>query len=167
MVKGKSKNELTNYRRKKKNVTPIMITLVMVMGMFVGIGSFSVVYSYMMADSEGEISTDNFSANDIAGQAQANLIGSDIDAVVIGVDKGNESGNSTITFKNLKNNTVNTVTVTEKSIMPKSTTVENIYVGDIYTYIFDKDKNLKSLSLARRRGVSVIQVQELTKLQNL
>lgn len=145
MVKGKSKNELTNYRRKKKNVTPIMITLVMVMGMFVGIGSFSVVYSYMMADSEGEISTDNFSANDIAGQAQANLIGSDIDAVVIGVDKGNESGNSTITFKNLKNNTVNTVTVTEKSIMPKATTVENIYVGDIYTYIFDKDKNLKEL----------------------
>lgn len=145
MVKGKSKNELTNYRRKKRNFTPIMITLVIVMGLFVGIGSFSVVYSYMMADSADEITTDSFSANDIAGQAQANLIGSDIDAVVTGVEVGENEATSTITFKNLKNNTVNTVNVTEKSIMPKATTVKDVSIGDIYTYVFDKDKNLKEL----------------------
>lgn len=144
MSKGKSKNELTNYRRKKRNITPVMITLVMVMGMFVGIGSFSIVYNYMMADSEGEITTNTFSANDIAGQAMANLIGSDIDAVVTGVDIG-EDDSSAITFKNLKNNTVNTVTVTEKSIMPKATTVESIHTGDIFTYVFDEDKTLKEL----------------------
>ncbi|MDO5389382.1 MAG: hypothetical protein Q4F63_09125, partial [Clostridia bacterium] len=103
MAKGKSKNELTNYRRKKRSVTPVMITLVIVMGLFVGIGSFSVVYSYMIADSEGEISTDGFSANDIAGQAQANLIGSDIDAVVTSVSGSVEEGNAAVTFKNLKN----------------------------------------------------------------
>lgn len=144
MSKGKSKNELTNYRRKKRNITPVMITLVMVMGMFVGIGSFSIVYNYMMADSEGEITTNTFSANDIAGQAMANLIGSDIDAVVTGIDIG-EDDSSAITFKNLKNNTVNTVTVTEKSIMPKATTVESIHTGDIFTYVFDEDKTLKEL----------------------
>lgn len=144
MAKGKSKNELTNYKRKKRNITPVMITLVIVMGLFVGIGSFSITYTYMMEDSAGEISTDNFSANDIAGQAQANLIGSDIDAVVTNVS-GSMEDTASITFKNLKNDTVNTVTVTEKSILPKATAFENIRVGEIYTYIFDEDKNLKEL----------------------
>lgn len=144
MAKGKSKNELTNYRRKRRNITPVMITLVMVMGLFVGIGSFSVVYKYMMEDSEGEISTNTFSANDIAGQAQANLIGSDIDAVVTGVDTS-EEGAYTVTFKNLKNDTVNTVSVTDKSIFPKATSIEDVSVGDLYTYVFDKEKNLKEL----------------------
>ncbi len=151
MANGKSKNELTNYRRKRHNLTPIMVTLVAVMGLFVGIGSFSVVYNYMMADSQGEITTDAFSANDIAGQAQANLIGSDIDAVVTGTDPAtNENELSTITFKNLKNDTINTVSVTEKSIMPKATTIEDIMTGDIYTYVFDKDKNLKELKVCER-----------------
>lgn len=144
MAKGKSKNELTNYRRKRRNITPVMITLVMIMGLFVGIGSFSVVYKYMMEDSEGEISTNTFSANDIAGQAQANLIGSDIDAVVTGVDTS-EEGAYTVTFKNLKNDTVNTVNVTDKSIFPKATSIEDVNVGDLYTYVFDKEKNLKEL----------------------
>ncbi len=145
MAKRKSKNELTNNRRKKRSVTPVMITLVMVMGLFVGIGSFSVSYSYMMADSEGEITTDTFSANDIAGQAQANLIGSDIDAVITGVSSGEDGASSTVTFKNLKNDTVNTVNITEKTVFPKATTAENLSVGDIYTYVFDKDKNITEL----------------------
>lgn len=145
MAKGKSKNELTNYRRKKRSVTPVMITLVIVMGLFVGIGSFSVVYSYMIADSEGEISTDGFSANDIAGQAQANLIGSDIDAVVTSVSGSVEEGNAAVTFKNLKNDTTNTVNITDKTVFPKGVTGESIAVGDIYTYVFDKESNLSEL----------------------
>lgn len=144
MAKNKSKNELTNYKRKKRNITPVMIILVVVMGLFVGIGSFSVVYTYMMADSEGEISTDTFSANDIAGQAQANLIGSDIDAVVTAVNTG-EDKQIQVTFKSLKNDTSNTVNITEKTIFPKSTKAEDVSVGDLYTYIFDKDKNLQEL----------------------
>lgn len=144
MVKRKSKNELTNYKRKKRNITPVMITLVIVMGLFVGIGSFSVGYRFMMEGSEGEISTDTFSANDIAGQAQANLIGSDIDAVVTDVNISEEDG-STVTFKNLKNDTVNIVNVTDKTIFPKATSAEDIQKGDLYTYVFDKDKNLKEL----------------------
>ncbi len=143
MAKGKS--ELTNYRRKKRSFTPVMITLVMVMGLFVSIGSFSVTYSYMITDSEGEITTDTFSANDIAGQAQANLIGSDIDAVVVSVSDAEESSDISITFKNLKNDTVNTVNVTEKSVLPKATPIENISTGDIYTYVFDENKNLTEL----------------------
>ena len=145
MAKRKSKNELTNNRRKKRNITPVMITLVMVMGLFVGIGSFSVSYSYMMADSEGEITTNTFSANDIVGQAQANLIGSDIDAVITGVSRGEEEAAATVTFKNLKNDTVNTVNITEKTVFPKAATADSLGIGDIYTYVFDKDKNLTEL----------------------
>lgn len=144
MAKNKSKNELTTYKRKKRDVTPAVIVLVTVIGLFVGIGSFSVVYTYMMADSEGEISTDTFSANDIAGQAQANLIGSDIDAVVTAVNT-TDNKEIQVTFKSLKNDTSNTVTVTEKTIFPKSTKAEDISVGDLYTYVFDKDKKLEEL----------------------
>lgn len=144
MAKNKSKNELTTYKRKKRDVTPAVIVLVTVIGLFVGIGSFSVVYTYMMADSEGEISTDTFSANDIAGQAQANLIGSDIDAVVTAVST-TDNKEIQVTFKSLKNDTSNTVTVTEKTIFPKSTKAEDISVGDLYTYVFDKDKKLEEL----------------------
>ena len=143
MAKNKSKNELTTYKRKKRDVTPAVIVLVTVIGLFVGIGSFSVVYTYMMADSEGEISTDTFSANDIAGQAQANLIGSDIDAVVTAVNTNDDE--IQVTFKSLKNDTSNTVTVTNKTIFPKATKAEDISVGDLYTYVFDKDKNLEEL----------------------
>ncbi len=145
MAKRKSKNELTSNRRKKRSITPVMITLVIVMGLFVGIGSFSVSYSYMMADSEGEITTDSFSANDIAGQAQANLIGSDIDAVITGINNGEQGAATTVTFKNLKNDTVNTVTITEKTVFPKATSTESLNVGDIYTYVFDSDSNLTEL----------------------
>lgn len=168
MAKGKSKNELTNYRRKKRDITPVMITLVIVMGLFVGIGSFTVGYKFMMEGSEGEISTDTFSANDIAGQAQANLIGSDIDAVVTGIDTSDEKA-STITFKNLKNDTVNTVNITDKTIFPKATAAENIKVGDLYTYVFDKDKNLKELKSCENAwsfsdtGVTVNKTAKLVK----
>lgn len=143
MYKGKRKNELTRNKRRKKSVTPVMVGLVMIIGFFVGIGSFSIGYNYMMADAEDEINTNTFSANDIAGQAQANLIGSDVDAVVININKL-ENGSS-ITFKNLKNDTTNIVNVTEKTIFPKAINEANIYVGDIFTYVFDKEKNLVEL----------------------
>lgn len=168
MARGKSKNELTNYRRKKRDITPVMIILVIVMGLFVGIGSFTVGYRFMMEGSEGEISTDTFSANDIAGQAQANLIGSDIDAVVIGVNIGEENS-PTITLKNLKNDTVNTVYITDKTIFPKATAAENIKTGDLYTYVFDKDKNLKELKTCEAAwsfsdiGVTVNKTAKLVK----
>ncbi len=143
MYKGKRKNELTRNKRRKKSVTPVMVGLVMIIGFFVGIGSFSIGYNYMMADAEDEINTNTFSANDIAGQAQANLIGSDVDAVVTNINKL-ENGSS-ITFKNLKNDTTNIVNVTEKTIFPKAINEANIYVGDIFTYVFDKEKNLVEL----------------------
>ncbi len=168
MAKGKSKNELTNYRRRKRNITPVMITLVIVMGLFVGIGSFTVGYKFMMEGSEGEISTDTFSANDIVGQAQANLIGSDIDAVVTDINISDEKV-STVTFKNLKNDTVNTVNITDKTIFPKATAAENIKTGDLYTYVFDRDKNLKELKACENAwsfsdtGVTVNKTAKLIK----
>lgn len=142
MAGRKSRNELTNRKSKKRNVTPIMFTLVMVMGLLVGIGSFIVGYRFMMEDSAGEISTDSFSANDIAGQALANLIGSDIDAVITSIES-KEDGNFTVTMRNLKNDTVNTVTTSDKTIYPKGVTGEQLRVGDIFTYVFDKENNIK------------------------
>lgn len=57
----------------------------------------------------------DFLPTDVLKQAQANLIGSDIDAVVKSIDK--EA--NTIVFYNLKNDTSSTVNVTDTTIFPK------------------------------------------------
>lgn len=137
-----TKDDLTNNKKKKKvNYMSIMMFIVIIMGLFVGAGSFGLSYRYMMDSSEGENEEERFSANDVLEQAQANLIGSEIDAVVRSKDvtKGN------INLLNLKNETSTTVVVTDASVFPKNTTIDTIQVGDIVTYVFDKDRNLTEL----------------------
>ncbi len=140
-MNSKGNNDLTNHKKKEKSMMPVMMTIVIVVGLIVGIASFSFVYKYMMSDSGGDISTDHFSANDIAGQAMANLTGSDIDAVVKSVD----ANAGTITFLNLKKETTNTVYVTDESIFPQGVSLDKINTGDIFTYVFNKDKQLTEL----------------------
>ncbi len=140
-MNSKGSSDLTNHKRKEKSMMPVMMAIVVIMGLVVGIGSFSFGYKFIMSDSQGEINTEHFSANDIAGQAMANLMGSDIDAVVKSVDVNA----GTITFLNLKNETTNALSVTENSILPQNVTLENITVGDIYTYVFNKEKELSEL----------------------
>lgn len=137
-----SNSELINYgRKKKKGVVPMVLVVALIVGLLVGALSFFFAYRYMISDSEGEIPEDTFSANDMADQVLANLIGSDIDAVVKSVDKDNK----TITFYNLKKETVNTVTVNEESTLPADVTFDTIKIGDIYTYVFNEDKSLDEL----------------------
>jgi hypothetical protein len=136
-----SADDLSNTKNKKINFMPVMMFLVIVMGLCVGIGSYGIAYRYMMEDSASEPEEERFSANEVLEQAQANLIGSDIDAVVRSkdVDKGN------INFYNLKNETSTTVTVADSTIFPKGVSLDTIQVGDIVTYIFDKDRKLTEL----------------------
>ncbi len=164
-MNSKGNSDLTNHKKKTKSVMPVMMTLVVAMGFIVSIASFSVVYKYIMSDSEGEISTERFSANDIAGQALANLTGSDIDAVVKAVD----ANAGTVTFLNLKNETTNTVSLTDESILPQNVTIDNVTPGDIYTYIFDKDKQLTELKECKNAwefsdyGITINKTAQLIK----
>ncbi len=164
-MNSKSSSDLTNHKKKAKSMMPVMMVIVIIMGLVVGIGSFSFVYKYMMSDSEGEINTERFSANDIAGQAMANLMGSDIDAVVKSVD----ASAGTITFLNLKNETTNALSVTENSIMPQNVSLENITAGDIYTYVFNKDKELSELKECKNAwefadyGITINKTAQLIK----
>ena len=125
-------------------------------------------YTYMMSDETSEPTEERFSANGVLKQAQANLIGSDIDAVVKAIDK--EA--STISFYNLKNDTNSTVNVTDKTIFPKDVTMDTVAVGDIYTYKFDKDENITEIKNCQKAwtvediGVSINTSAKLVKFSD-
>lgn len=122
----------------------------------------------MMSDETSEPTEERFSANGVLKQAQANLIGSDIDAVVKAIDK--EA--STISFYNLKNDTNSTVNVTDKTIFPKDVTMDTVAVGDIYTYKFDKDENITEIKNCQKAwtvediGVSINTSAKLVKFSD-
>lgn len=125
-------------------------------------------YTYMMSDETSEPTEERFSANGVLKQAQANLIGSDIDAVVKSIDK--EA--NTIAFYNLKNDTSSTVNVTDTTIFPKNVTMDTIAVGDIYTYKFDKDENITEIKTCQKSwtvediGVSINTSAKLIKFSD-
>ena len=125
-------------------------------------------YTYMMSDETSEPTEERFSANGVLKQAQANLIGSDIDAVVKSIDK--EA--NTIVFYNLKNDTSSTVNVTDTTIFPKNVTMDTIAVGDIYTYKFDKDENITEIKTCQKSwtvediGVSINTSAKLIKFSD-
>ena len=122
----------------------------------------------MMSDETSEPTEERFSANGVLKQAQANLIGSDIDAVVKSIDK--EA--NTIVFYNLKNDTSSTVNVTDTTIFPKNVTMDTIAVGDIYTYKFDKDENITEIKTCQKSwtvediGVSINTSAKLIKFSD-
>lgn len=140
-----------------------MMVIVVIVGFFIGVASFCMAYTYMMSDETSEPTEERFSANGVLKQAQANLIGSDIDAVVKSIDK--EA--NTIVFYNLKNDTSSTVNVTDTTIFPKNVTMDTIAVGDIYTYKFDKDENITEIKTCQNLGQLKILVFLLTLLLNL
>jgi len=163
MVTNNANSDLTAKKQKEKKVIPMMMVIVVIVGFFIGVASFCMAYTYMMSDETSEPTEERFSANGVLKQAQANLIGSDIDAVVKSIDK--EA--NTIVFYNLKNDTSSTVNVTDTTIFPKNVTMDTIAVGDIYTYKFDKDETLLKSRLVRNLGQLKILVFLLTLLLNL
>ena len=168
MVTNNANSDLTAKKQKEKKVIPMMMVIVIIVGFFIGVASFCMAYTYMMSDETSEPTEERFSANGVLKQAQANLIGSDIDAVVKAIDK--EA--STISFYNLKNDTISTVNVTDKTIFPKDVTMDTVAVGDIYTYKFDKDENITEIKNCQKAwtvediGVSINTSAKLVKFSD-
>lgn len=168
MVTNNANSDLTAKKQKEKKVIPMMMVIVVIVGFFIGVASFCMAYTYMMSDETSEPTEERFSANGVLKQAQANLIGSDIDAVVKSIDK--ES--NTIVFYNLKNDTSSTVNVTDTTIFPKNVTMDTIAVGDIYTYKFDKDENITEIKTCQKSwtvediGVSINTSAKLIKFSD-
>lgn len=168
MVTNNANSDLTAKKQKEKKVIPMMMVIVIIVGFFIGVASFCMAYTYMMSDETSEPTEERFSANGVLKQAQANLIGSDIDAVVKAIDK--EA--STISFYNLKNDTNSTVNVTDKTIFPKDVTMDTVAVGDIYTYKFDKDENITEIRNCQKAwtvediGVSINTSAKLVKFSD-
>ena len=168
MVTNNANSDLTAKKQKEKKVIPMMMVIVVIVGFFIGVASFCMAYTYMMSDETSEPTEERFSANGVLKQAQANLIGSDIDAVVKSIDK--EA--NTIAFYNLKNDTSSTVNVTDTTIFPKNVTMDTIAVGDIYTYKFDKDENITEIKTFQKSwtvediGVSINTSAKLIKFSD-
>ena len=168
MVTNNANSDLTAKKQKEKKVIPMMMVIVVIVGFFIGVASFCMAYTYMMSDETSEPTEERFSANGVLKQAQANLIGSDIDAVVKSIDK--EA--NTIAFYNLKNDTSSTVNVTDTTIFPKNVTMDTIAVGDIYTYKFDKDENITEIKTCQKSwtvediGVSINTSAKLIKFSD-
>ena len=168
MVTNNANSDLTAKKQKEKKVIPMMMVIVIIVGFFIGVASFCMAYTYMMSDETSEPTEERFSANGVLKQAQANLIGSDIDAVVKSIDK--EA--NTIVFYNLKNDTSSTVNVTDTTIFPKNVTMDTIAVGDIYTYKFDKDENITEIKTCQKSwtvediGVSINTSAKLIKFSD-
>ena len=168
MVTNNTNSDLTAKKQKEKKVIPMMMVIVIIVGFFIGVASFCMAYTYMMSDETSEPTEERFSANGVLKQAQANLIGSDIDAVVKAIDK--EA--STISFYNLKNDTNSTVNVTDKTIFPKDVTMDTVAVGDIYAYKFDKDENITEIKNCQKAwtvediGVSINTSAKLVKFSD-
>ena len=156
MVTNNANSDLTAKKQKEKKVIPMMMVIVVIVGFFIGVASFCMAYTYMMSDETSEPTEERFSANGVLKQAQANLIGSDIDAVVKSIDK--EA--NTIVFYNLKNDTSSTVNVTDTTIFPKNVTMDTI------TNLI-KTKTLLKSRLVRNLGQLKILVFLLTLLLNL
>lgn len=168
MVTNNANSDLTAKKQKEKKVIPMMMVIVVIVGFFIGVASFCMAYTYMMSDETSEPTEERFSANGVLKQAQANLIGSDIDAVVKSIDK--EA--NTIVFYNLKNDTSSTVNVTDTTMFPKNVTMDTIAVGDIYTYKFDKDENITEIKTCQKSwtvediGVSINTSAKLIKFSD-
>ena len=168
MVTNNANSDLTAKKQKEKKLIPMMMVIVVIVGFFIGVASFCMAYTYMMSDETSEPTEERFSANGVLKQAQANLIGSDIDAVVKSIDK--EA--NTIVFYNLKNDTSSTVNVTDTTIFPKNVTMDTIAVGDIYTYKFDKDENITEIKTCQKSwtvediGVSINTSAKLIKFSD-
>ena len=82
MVTNNANSDLTAKKQKEKKVIPMMMVIVVIVGFFIGVASFCMAYTYMMSDETSEPTEERFSANGVLKHAQANLIGSDIDAEV-------------------------------------------------------------------------------------
>lgn len=123
---------------------PVFLAVVAVCCIVVGIKGYKTAYEKMFnklaleTEEEGEI---KFSPNEIIKQAKENLIGADIDGVIKDIDYVK----NTITFLNLKANESVVLTATDETVYPGTLGFEDYMIGDVVTFVYDKDNNLTDL----------------------
>jgi hypothetical protein len=141
-----TKNNLGRHRR-SSNIFPVVLCITVVVGIIIGIKSYNYAYgivaqkSLMAEESEGDDEEKQFSANNIIEQAQNNLVGSDIDGVI----KEISYTDGKVTFYSLKSNETVILTATEDTQYPFPNTINDYKIGDVVTFVYDKDKNLTDI----------------------
>lgn len=140
----------TNLGRSTKNgiAFPVVVCISIIAGLLIGAKTYKIAYNEVakrsvLANSERESSEGQFSANNIIEQAQNNLVGSDIDGVVKDVDY--ESGK--VTFYSLKSNETVILTADEKTQFPFPKTLKDYKIGDVVTFVYDKDRKLTDIKV--------------------
>jgi hypothetical protein len=139
-----NKNNLGKHR-KSGIAFPVIICATVIVGIVVGVKSYHIAYNevskYTVVTSEDEDGEKQFSANNIIEQAENNLVGSDIDGVIkdISYDDGK------ITFYSLKSNETVILTATEDTQYPFPNTLSDYKIGDVVTFVYNKDRNLTDI----------------------
>jgi hypothetical protein len=142
-----NKNNLGRHRR-STNIFPIVLCFTIIIGVLIGTKSYGYTYKLIASksltaeDTEGESTGEKqFSANNIVEQAQNNLVGSDIDGVIKDIDYTEGK----MTFYNLKSNETMILTATEDTQYPFPNTINDYKIGDVVTFVFNKDKNVTDI----------------------
>lgn len=161
MAEAKSKkDEVKRHRSGKPNKSnlgrhrrngvafPVVICITVIVGILIGAKSYSIAYSEVakrsvIAEEEGADGEKQFSANNIIEQAQNNLVGSDIDGVIKDIDYENKK----ITFYSLKSNETVILTATDKTQYPFPNTISDYKIGDVVTFVYDKDRMLTDMKV--------------------
>ncbi len=144
--KGGKPNKNNLGRHRKNGVAfPVVLCITIIAGIFIGVKSYSFAYEEVAKrsvvaqnDDEGQ-----FSANNIAEQAQNNLVGSDIDGVIKDIDY--DEGK--ITFYSLKSNETIILNADENTQYPFPNTINSYKIGDVVTFVFDKDRNVTDIKV--------------------
>ncbi len=147
-ISGKPNKSNLGKHRKNGIAFPVVICITVIAGLFVGAKSYSFAYDEVakrsvIAEESGENGEKKFSANNIIEQAQNNLVGSDIAGVIKEIDYENRK----FTFYSLKSNETVILTATDKTQYPFPNTISDYKIGDVVTFVYDKDRKLTDIKV--------------------
>lgn len=138
-------------KRRSSHRSTVMTVVVLIIGLIVGMESFSITYKYMLEDEKESSSEDNFTANALMDWFQSNSINTDIDGMIKSINKEENK----ITLLSMRNNTDIELTVNNNTIYPKRVSEEtgatvkmglgDFMPGDFITFVYDKNKVLTEI----------------------
>jgi|GEM_PF-416804 len=145
-ISGKPNKNNLGRHRKNGIAFPVVICITIIAGIIIGAKSYSYAYNEVakrsvIAAEEDENGEKQFSANNIIEQAQNNLVGSDIDGVIKDINYEENK----VTFYSLKSNETVILTATDKTQYPFPNTITDYKIGDVITFVYDKDRNLTDI----------------------
>ncbi len=134
-----------HFRRKTVGLFPLFLICVCVMCIVVGVKCYGIGYELAVdkffSDEEVVEGEKQFSPNEIIQQAKQNMIGSDIDGVIKDID----TEENVVTFLNLKANETVILKATKETNYPGTNSLNDYFIGDIVTFVYDKDNNLTDI----------------------